>query len=209
MFATLIGTNRKTDDHRILCADLCKIAVRRGFAPPVRTLRVQQDQIPLDGWQIEQRGPAGAKADFLLSVTAPMVPGVSPIPVKKTVAGPLISVVVMPGFFGVWRDDVRDYSEHKEISRVVDEFDEFLDSLETPKTDKAPDEFSLYIDTLFLGRLACSSCGSEFSLGDRPAEDDATWATSIAREAIQRGWQLKSGEGSKPVCPHCAKGSTS
>jgi len=209
MFATLLGTNRETDDHTTLCADLCKIAVRRGFAPPDRTLRVQPDQIPLDRWQIEQRGPAGAKADFLLAVTAPMVPGVSPIPVKKTVAGPLFSVVVMPTFFGVWREDVRDYSEYTERAQVVEAFGGFLDSLEPTTTDMAPDEFSMYVDTLFLGRIACSRCGLEFSLGDRPAEDDAKWAASIAREAIERGWQLKTGEGSKPVCPRCAKGASS
>lgn len=209
MFATLLGTNRETDNHRTLCADLCQIAVRRGFAPPDRTLRVQPDQIPLDTWQIEQRGPAGAKADFLLAVTAPMVPGVSPIPVKKTVAGPLFSVVVMPAFFGVWRDDVRDFSEYTEPARVVEAFGEFLDSLEPATTDMPADEFSLYVDTLFFGRIACSRCGLEFSLGDRPAEDDATWAASVAREAIQRGWQLKTGEGSKPVCPRCAKGASS
>jgi hypothetical protein len=209
MFATLLGADRETDDHRTLCAHLCQIAVSRGFAPPDRTLRVQPDQIPLDRWQLEQRGPGGAEADFLLAVTAPMVPGVSPIPVKETVAGPLFSVVIMPTFFGVWRDDARDYSEYTEPAQVIEAFGGFLDSLEPTTTDMAPDEFSLYVDTLFFGEIACSRCGLEFSLGDRPAEDDATWAASVAREAIQRGWQLKTGEGSKPVCPSCAKGASS
>lgn len=209
MFATLLGTNRGTDDHRSLCVGLCQIAVARGFAPPDTTLRIQPDQIPLDGWQIEQRGPADAKANFLLAVTAPKVPSISPIPVKKTVAGPLFSVVVMQGFFGVWQDNVREYSEFKETAKVMEAFGGFLDSLEPRTTDMAPDEFSLYVDSLFFGRVACSSCGLEFSLGTRPTEDDATWAASIAREAIDRGWRLKTGEGSKPLCPRCAKGATS
>ena len=209
MFATLLGTNRETDDHRTLCAELCQIAVRRGFAPPDTTLRVQPDQMPLDKWQIEQRGPAGMKADFLLAVTAPVIPGVSPIPVKKTVAGPLFSVVVMPAFLGVWREDVRDFSEYTKPAQVVEAFGGFLDSLESTTTDMPRDEFSLYVDTLFLGRVACSRCGLEFAVSNRPAEGDAAWAASIAREAIQRGWQLKTGEGSKPVCPRCAKGASS
>lgn len=79
------------------------------------------------------------------------------------------------------------------------------DSLEPRTEDFAPDEFSLYVDSLFLGGVACSNCGLEFSLGPRPAQDDATWAVSMAREAIERGWRLSTDEGSKPLCPRCAK----
>ncbi|MBI2784637.1 MAG: hypothetical protein HYX64_11355 [Gammaproteobacteria bacterium] len=208
MFATLLGTNRGTEDHRTLCASLSQLAVGKGFAPPDTTLRIRADQTPLDGWKLEQRGPADTNADFLLAVTAPKVPGISPMPVKKTVTGPLFSVVVMPDFFGVWRDDRRDYSEFKETAQVMEAFVGFLGSLEPKTTDMAPDEFSLYIDSLFLGRIACSGCGLEFSLGARPVQDDATWAASVAREAIEGGWRLKTGEGSKPICPRCAKGSS-
>lgn len=210
MFATLLGTNKETEEHRNLCAGLCQIAVARGFVPPDTRLRVQPDQMSLAGWQIEQRGPADAKADFLLAVTAPKVPSISPIPVMKTVSGPLFSVIVMPNFVGVWREDKDDkYSELTDASQVREAFEGFLRSLGPKTTDMAPDEFSLYVDSLFLGRVTCSSCGSEFSIGARPAHDDATWAASVAREAIQRGWQLKTGEGSKPLCPQCAKGATS
>jgi hypothetical protein len=209
MFATLLGTNRGTEDHRTLCASLCQLAVGKGFAPPDTTLRIRADQTPLDGWKVELRGPADANADFLLAVTAPKVPGISPIPVQKTVTGPLFSVIVMQGFFGVWRGDGHDYSEFKETTQVMEAFGGFLASLEPKTTDMAPDEFSLYVDFLFLGKLACSGCGLELSPGPRPAQDDARWAASVAREAIERGWRLKTAEGSKPICPRCAEGATS
>jgi hypothetical protein len=163
----------------------------------------------LTGWQIEQRGPADAEADFLLAVTAPKVPSVSPIPVRKTVSGPLFSVIVMPEFYGVYSDNVRDYSEFKETSQVKAAFETFLYSLVPKTTDMPPDEFSLYVDSLFLGKVVCSSCSSELSLGARPLHDDATWAVSMAREAIERGWRVTTVAGSKPLCPQCAKGGTS
>lgn len=65
MFAILLGTDRETEDHRELCANLCKLAVRKGFAPPDTTLRIRGDQTPLDGWSLELRGPAAdANADL-------------------------------------------------------------------------------------------------------------------------------------------------
>lgn len=209
MFATLLGTNRETEEHRGLCAGLCQVAVAQGFVPPDTRLRVQPDQMPLTGWRIEQLGPSDAKADFLLSVTAPKVPSISPIPVMKTISGPLFSVVVMPNFFGVYSDSGREYSEFKEASQVKEAFDAFLHSLVPRTTDMPPDEFSLYVDSLFLGKVVCSSCGSEFSLGARPGHDDATWAASMAREAIERGWRLTAVAASKPLCPKCVKGGTS
>jgi len=206
MFATLLGTNRETEEHTSLCAGLCRVAVAQGFVPPDTRLRVQPDQTPLAGWQIELRGPADAKADFLLSVTAPKVPSISPIPVMKTVSGPLFSVIVMPGFLGVHSDAVREYSEFKENSQVKEAFEGFCRALQPGTTDIPPTEFGLYVDSLFFGRVVCSICGSEFSLGARPAQDDATRAVPIARDAIARGWRLSAAAGSKPLCPQCAPG---
>jgi len=64
-------------------------------------------------------GPLTATPSFLLAVTAPRVPSISPIPVQNTVAGPLFSVAVLRGFFGVWRDDVRESSECRETVDVL------------------------------------------------------------------------------------------
>lgn len=129
MFATLLGTNRETEQHTSLCAALSQIAVAQGFAPPDTKLPVEQDQTPLTDWQIELLGPADGKADFLLSVTAPDIPSISPIPVKKTVSGSLFSVTVMPSFFGIYADNLRDYSELREFSEVKDAFERFLEFL--------------------------------------------------------------------------------
>src|SRR5437879_6005449 len=129
-------------EHRALFETLCEVATRRGFRPPDTTLRVQRDQIPLDGWSIEQRGPGDGKADFLLAVTAPKVPSISPVPVMKTVSGPLFSVIVMDTYFGVWRERlasagsparretaVGGFSEFKDSVHVLKEFEQFLESL--------------------------------------------------------------------------------
>lgn len=133
MFATLAGTNTGATEHRRLFNRLCVIATERKFVPPDTSLHVQRDQIPLDGWSLEQKGPADKEADFLLAVTAPEVPSISPIPVMKTVSGPLFSVIVMDSFFGVWREDRPDVSEFKEIAPVVRAFEEFLDALQEPR----------------------------------------------------------------------------
>lgn len=128
MFATLIGTSTGLPEHKVIFDSLCEIATGRGFLPPDTRLHIQRDQISLEGWSIEQGGPADGKADFLLAVTAPKVPSISPIPVMKTVSGPLFSVVVMDTFFGVWRGG--DFSEFKDSAQVLRTFGEFLDSLE-------------------------------------------------------------------------------
>ena len=127
MFATLVGTNTAGRHHESLFERLCAIAVTHGFVPPDTTLRVQRDQIPLDGWNLSMKGPDNGKADFLLAVTAPKVPGISPIPVKQTLSGPLFAVVAMDTFFGVMHG--RDFSEFEESSQVLSAFETFLSTL--------------------------------------------------------------------------------
>lgn len=127
MFATLIGTNTTGRAHEPLFGSLCALAVTRGFAPPDTTLRVQPDQTSLEGWSLSMKGPSNSKADFLLAVTAPKVPSISPIPVRQTVSGPLFAVVVMSTFFGVMCG--RDFTEFKESSQVLSAFEAFIGSL--------------------------------------------------------------------------------
>lgn len=78
MFATLIGTDTGDVTHRALFDELHAIATRRGYAPPDTALRVQPDG-SLDGWSLEHMGPPDRAAEFLLAVTAPRVPGTSPV----------------------------------------------------------------------------------------------------------------------------------
>ncbi len=129
MFATLIGTNTGGTEHRAIFDRLCAIAIEREFVPPDVALRVQADG-PLDGWSLEQKGPPNPEADFLLAVTAPRVPGISPIfPVFKTVSGPLFAVVVLESAFVVSREDRRDVSEVTDIAAVATSFQSFLNWL--------------------------------------------------------------------------------
>ena len=130
MFATLIGTDTGGAEHRAIFDRLYGIAIGRGFAPPGASRRVQPDG-PLDGWSLEQKGPADGEADFLLAVTAPRVPGISPIfPVFKTIPGPLFAVVVLDSAFIVSREDRRDVSEVKDLASVETSFESFLGGLE-------------------------------------------------------------------------------
>lgn len=131
MFATLVGTNTVSIQYQTVFKRLLEIAIASGFEPPDTALRVQRDQTPLDGWTIEQKGPRDGNADFLLAVTAPKVPGISPIPVMQTIDGSLFAVIVMDSFFVVSRDDQRDVSEFEDSARVEKSFEEFLKSLKS------------------------------------------------------------------------------
>ncbi|MHB2154372.1 hypothetical protein ACX8XN_08235 [Calditrichota bacterium GD2] len=132
MFATLLGTNTDHTEYRSVFDQLRSVAIERGFAPPGEDVRVQADG-PLEGWKLEQKGPADLKADFLLAVTAPRVPGISPIfPAFKNISGPLFAVVVLDAAFVVSREDRRDVSETKDIASVVASFESFLDGLRRP-----------------------------------------------------------------------------
>lgn len=129
MFATLIGTNTVSVQYETVFKRLCEIAIARGFEPPDTKFLIQRDQIPLDGWTLEQKGPPDGNASFFLAVTAPKVPGISPIPVMKTIAGPLFAVMVMDSFFVVSREDQRDVSEFRDVASVVNSFEGFLKSI--------------------------------------------------------------------------------
>ena len=133
MFATLVGTNRPSSECEAVFTSLCELAIAHGFTPPDTNLPIRRDQVPLDGWSLVQKGPANGKADFFLAVTAPQVPGIAPIPIQKTVSGPLFAVVVMDSCFGVSRADQRDFAEHEDGSSVVVAFEEFLGSLKNRK----------------------------------------------------------------------------
>lgn len=129
MFATLVGTNTRGTEHAALLDRLCGIANDRGFVAPDSLIRIQPDG-PVQDWSLEQRGPRNEAADFLLAVTAPRVPGISPIfTVFKTIPGPLFAVVILESAFVVSREDRRDVSEVKDADSVVASFGEFLDGL--------------------------------------------------------------------------------
>ncbi|MDA3835781.1 MAG: hypothetical protein PF495_20610 [Spirochaetales bacterium] len=133
MYAILTGTDRNTQRHLEVLNRLISIADQSGFTPPDCELRISPDQQSLSQWMLTLRGPQGEPADFFLAVTAPSIPGVSPIPVQKTVKGPMFAVTVMDSFFGIRREDQKDYIECKDENTVDDEFRDFIKSQEVVK----------------------------------------------------------------------------
>ncbi|SMH34519.1 MULTISPECIES: hypothetical protein [Cyanophyceae] len=130
MFATLVGTNRQTNDHIDLLSQLIPIAKDLGFEPPDLEHEAVADQGSLAGWSSELRGPSSNTCEFFLAVTAPNVPGMSPIhPFRKTFNGPMFAVVVNDGWFLVSRSDHGDVTEFKTNSDVVDAFANYLEKL--------------------------------------------------------------------------------
>lgn len=126
MFATLVGTNTEPEQHVDVFNELVAIAERRGFVQSNRTMRVERDQVSLEGWSLELRGSETIQADFILAVTAPKVPSISPIPVKRTIDGPLFSVILMDDIYGIWREG-QEFIEVKDSESVAEEFSSFLD----------------------------------------------------------------------------------
>jgi len=122
MFATLVGTNTAERKHEALFEKLFSLAVRRGFAGPDMELPIEPDQTPLSGWTLTLKGSSLGNADFLLAVCAPQIPTASPIPVRKTVSGPLFSIVVLLDSFGIWHDFAKDYIETEDYSDVSNAF---------------------------------------------------------------------------------------
>jgi hypothetical protein len=133
MFATLLGTDRAIEDHIHLSDQLVRIAIDRGFVPPDNEVPVRFDWPAkhLDKWIVDQRGPKGGDADFLLSVMAPRVPAMSPVfPAYKTVEGPLFAVVILEsGRFVISRQDRRGVSEVQDADAVARSFEQFLAGL--------------------------------------------------------------------------------
>lgn len=132
MFATLCGTDKESSHHDLMFRRLFEIAIKDGFEAPDTLLRIERNQIPLDGWSLEQRGPSNGQADFYLSVTAPRLVNISPVPIKINVTGPLFAVNVMDSFFIVSRADRRDVSEFRDTTDVENAFANFLKEISKP-----------------------------------------------------------------------------
>lgn len=134
MFATLCGSDTGTRRHQEVMEPLGRIAVGRGFVPPDSELPVRADwqwQGSLREWSIEQLGPRNGQADFMLAVTAPRLPGTSPIwPFFKVIDGPLFAVVVLDSGMVVSRADRGDVTGADSLETVVALFTGFLDGLE-------------------------------------------------------------------------------
>ena len=130
MFATLVGTDTQKDTYREIFERLCSIAIAHGFTLPNRNYHIQSNQTSLVGWTLEQKGPPDGNASFYLAVTAPKMPGMAPIPITKTIEGPLFAVMVMDTFYTVSRQDRSNICEYRDSAAVEKEFEGFLESFE-------------------------------------------------------------------------------
>ena len=130
-FATLSGTDSHGERHQEVFQRLFAYARDAGFTPGDVSLPIRSDQTPLYAWRLDYRGPGEEEAIFLLAVTAPKVPSMSPIPIKQTLSCPLFSVVVMPKYFGVWSENrpKDSFTEVASEDEVTAEFRRFLDRL--------------------------------------------------------------------------------
>lgn len=129
MFATLVGTSIEGGNTSRSLNALCALAGLAGYTPADTSLRVQPDQTPLQGWSLFMKGPLDGQADFVLAVTAPKTPSISPVPVRLTVSEPLFAVVVLRSAYVVSREDERDVSEFKDLVDVEQSFKSFLGSV--------------------------------------------------------------------------------
>ena len=134
MFATLCGSDTGTRSHLEVMEHLRGLAVGRGFVPPEEELPVRADQGSLRGWSITQLGPQSRRADFVLAVTAPRMPGMSPVhPVALDIDGPLFAVVVLDSGMVVSRADRGDVAGAADLAAVAVSFSEFLAGLRTAR----------------------------------------------------------------------------
>lgn len=138
-FATLRGTNCRDDRHKVIFTQLVAVAQSAGFEPGDLRLPIRDNQIRLDDWDLEHLGPGSDSAEFFLSVTAPKVPSMSPIPIQQTVRAPLFSVIVMPNFFGIWSENRPQGSvtEANDAIEVEVQFTQFLSRLRSGEDQEA------------------------------------------------------------------------
>jgi hypothetical protein len=133
MFATLTGTDRQPDKHESIMSRLCQIARQRGYEAADNELRIRPDG-NIDGWTLIQKGPPDLHPDFILAVTAPKVPGCSPIyPVFMEMSGPMFAVVVLQNSYTISVNDGRRVHGTESADEVATNFEKFLDAL--PRTE--------------------------------------------------------------------------
>ena len=124
MFTTLVGTERGELTHRTLFDRLVALAQEQGFGawPPHAGAQLE----PRPGWTMEQRGPWHAPgAEFVLAVTAPRSPGISPVnPLPFPGDTPMFAVIVMDEFLCIWSEGR--VSEARTHSAVETAFRRFL-----------------------------------------------------------------------------------
>lgn len=126
MFAIIVGANTENQIHAKVFEQLFRIAVEKGFEAPTIDLPVRAEG-PLGGWALEHKGPLTNPADFVLAVTAPRVPGMSPIyPVYLSIEGPIFAVVVLDSVFSIWSKGSPDVIEVENTSLVLKAFHSFL-----------------------------------------------------------------------------------
>jgi len=124
IFATLCGTDCKNIAYLKIYADLLEIAYLEGFNDSKENQRPRANQTSLDKWSLWLKGSNHENCLFMLSVTAPDVPLMAPIPITKEINGPLFAVVVNKNYFLISREG--EISEVKDEELIKNEFKKFL-----------------------------------------------------------------------------------
>lgn len=124
VFALLVGTDTGSPVAERLAHSLGALAAEHGYTLPETPLRIVPDQVSLAGWSLTFRGPSDRRTALVLAVTAPSVGSISPIPVQKTVSGPLFAVVVFDAYFLVYagRGDVLEVTDRDAVERAFETF---------------------------------------------------------------------------------------
>ena len=126
-FATLCGTDYGNTKYLKIYAELLEMAYSKGFIESCENQKLRQNQTSLDEWSLWLKGSSYDQCLFMLSVTAPQIPLMAPIPITKEIDAPLFAVVVNKDFYLISTEG--EISETKNIEQIKIEFLKFLEKL--------------------------------------------------------------------------------
>lgn len=126
-FATLCGTDYGNTKYLKIYAELLEIAYSKGFKESIENQRPRQNQTSLDEWSLWLKGSRYDQCLFMLSVTAPKIPLMAPVPITLEIDAPLFAVVVNKDFYVTSTEG--EISETKNIEQIKKEFKLFLEKI--------------------------------------------------------------------------------
>ncbi len=127
IFATICGTDCGNTEYLKIYAELLAIAYSKGFKESIENQRPRPNQTSLDKWSLWLKGSRFDRCVFMLSVTAPEIPLIAPVPITIEIDAPLFAVVVNKDFYLISNE--RDILETKNIETIKKEFIKFLEKI--------------------------------------------------------------------------------
>lgn len=132
IFATLCGTDYGNTEYLKVYAELLEIAYSKGFIESNENQRPRPNQTSLNRWSLWLKGSRFDQCVFMLSVTAPQIPLIAPVPITIEIDVPLFAVVVNKDFYLISNE--RDILETKNIEKIKNEFLKFLEKFSIAKS---------------------------------------------------------------------------